>query len=355
MSGRTGTQPITFDDLIELNDEIAALIRAGVALEVGLQGFAGSASGRLAEISARLAGRLGKGQSLAEAIDQEGTRLPSVYLAVIEAGQQSGRLPQALESLSGFSRSLQDVRQRISLSLIYPCIVLVTVYYLFWFFLGRVLPLIGGMPLGPGETATAGWSSVVQSVLDTVASLGHVPPVLLVLLLVWWMVISKSASRTRGLAGVALRLIPGLNGAIRYFQLANFSKMAAILIEEEVPLSTAWILAAETTGDSRLIADAEHMAVGVRQGEVLSEHALSGTSFSPFMRWMLRSGERQGSLVASLRQVCAVYRRRALYRVEWLKVLLPTTLTIVVGGSVLMYALALWLPLTESIQKLALP
>jgi type II secretory pathway component PulF len=73
------------------------------------------------------------------------------------------------------------------------------------------------------------------------------------------------------------------------------------------------------------------------------------------MQWMLRSGERQGSLVASLRQVQSVYRRRALHRVEWFKVLLPTFLTAVIGSSVLLYALALWLPLTESMKQLALP
>jgi general secretion pathway protein F len=347
--------PISFDDLIALNDEIAALIRAGVPLEVGLEGFAGSASGRLADVSARLAGRLGKGQSLAEAIDFEGARLPSVYRAVVEAGQRSGRLPQAMESMSTFSRNLQDIRQSVSQALIYPCIVLVTAYYLFWFFLGHVMPSMDLMTFPPQGDTTDGALSVVRSVLDTVTSLGHIPPVLLVLLLVWWMVISKTASRTRGLAGVALRSIPGLRGAVRYFYLANFSEMAALLLDQGVPISTAWHLAAETTGDRRLIADAEHMIAVAQRGEILSESALSATSFSPFMQWMLRSGERQGSLVASLRQVQSVYRRRALHRVEWFKVLLPTFLTAVIGSSVLLYALALWLPLTESMKQLALP
>ncbi|MFQ5731919.1 MAG: type II secretion system F family protein [Planctomycetaceae bacterium] len=352
----SASQPVSFDDLIALNDEIAGLVRAGVPLETGLEGFAGAASERLADISARLARRLGKGQSLADALEGEGAHLPNVYRAVVEAGQRSGRLPQALESLSAYSRSLQDVRQRISLALIYPCIVLVTAYYLFWYFLGRLLPSMDAAPLAPGEQSTAGWVSTVRAVYDAVTSLGHVPPVLLVLLVVWWMVVSGSASSTRGIAGIALRGIPGLGAALRRFHLANFSELAAMLLEQDVPLSTAFKLAAETTGDTRVIADADHLAAVARRGEPLSEAAMSGTSLPPFLCWMLRSGERQGALAPALRQVSAVYRRRALHQVEWLKMLLPTTLTLVVGGSVvLLYALALWLPLTESIQKMSTP
>lgn len=349
-------QSISFDDLIALNDEIAAMIRAGVPLEVGLDGFAGSASGHLAEITARLARTLSQGGSLGDAIEEEGGNLPSVYRAVIEAGQQSGRLPEALESLSGFSRSLEDVRQRISLALIYPCIVLVTAYYLFWFFLGQLLPSMDVTRLGLPVEESTGWLSVVRTVHDAVTSLGHVPPILLVLLVAWWIIASKSASRTRGVAGALLRSVPGLGGALRFFHFANFSQLAAILVEQDVPISTAWTLAAKTTGDPRLIADAELMATVATRGEPLSEATLARTALPPFMQWMLRSGERQGSLAPSLRQICSVYRRRATHRLGWLTLLLPMFLTLVIGGGVvLMYALALWVPLTDSLEKMSMP
>ncbi|MCH8830751.1 MAG: type II secretion system F family protein [Planctomycetes bacterium] len=105
-----------------------------------------------------------------------------------------------------------------------------------------------------------------------------------------------------------------------------------------------------------MIADATQMANIARRGELLSESAMSATSFPAFMQWMLRSGERRGSLVPTLQPVCSVYRQRAIRRVEWIKLLLPLFLTLVVGGGVvLMYALALWLPLTESMQKMGLP
>ena len=78
---------------------------------------AGSAPGRLAEISGLLAQRLSAGLSVAEALAAEETRLPRVYRAVIEAGIKAGRLPQALEAVSRYARTLLDVRRRISLAM----------------------------------------------------------------------------------------------------------------------------------------------------------------------------------------------------------------------------------------------
>ena len=46
--------PITPEQLIALNDEIAALIRSGIPLELGLREFGGDAKGALGRISAEL-------------------------------------------------------------------------------------------------------------------------------------------------------------------------------------------------------------------------------------------------------------------------------------------------------------
>lgn len=346
------SQPVSFDDLIALNDEIAALIRAGVPLETGLEGFAGSAAGTMADITARLARRIAAGQTLDEALHGEDPHLPRAYRAIVESGQRTARLPQALESLADYSRNVQSIRQRVSLGLIYPCIVVVAAYYLFWFFLGRILPQMNAMLLAPGEQPS-GWVATMTWVHDAVTRLGNIPPILLGLLLAWWLFAGRTASQTRGMAGAMLRTIPGLSGALHRFELANFAELAALLLEHEVPRPTVWRLAAETTGDPRLAADADRLATAAEKGENLDGPALSGTSLPPFMRWMLAAGDRQGALAPSLRQIGAVYRRQATARLAWLKVTVPVGLTLIVGGgAVLLYALALWMPLTETLYKL---
>ena len=81
-------RPAKLDDLLALNDEIAGLIRAGLPLELGLRQLSSSAAGGLSKLSARLAERVSIGSSLEQALREEGDHLPSVYLAVVEAGMR---------------------------------------------------------------------------------------------------------------------------------------------------------------------------------------------------------------------------------------------------------------------------
>ena len=55
---------------------------------------------------------------------------------------------------------------------------------------------------------------------------------------------------------------------------------------------------------------------------------------------MLICGERQGTLITTLRQVADVLRQRAASQSDWLRIMLPTMLVVFIGGTaVLAYAL----------------
>ena len=339
----SSSQPVSVDDLAALNDEIGALIGAGVPMEAGLEGFAVSASGDMADVSARLARRLGDGQTLSGALHEE-KQLPRAYRAIIEAGRQSGRLSNALECLAEHSAKLVEIRQRVTVALIYPCVVLIAAYYLFWYFLGKLLPSMEGITGAPG-TAPPDWWTAANRMHAAVTSLGHVPPALIVILFLWWLVGGWFASRSSGFPGVMLRCVPGVGGSLRLMHLANFTELAAILIEHNVPCDTAWPMAAEATGDPHLVAEAQRLAA---LEQPFNKGAIAAIGFPPFLSWMLAAGDRQGTMTATLRRVGTVYRRQAVARITRLKLLLPTAVTIVVaGGAVLLYALAVWIPVTE--------
>src|SRR5436305_15337361 len=98
------TDAISLEDLIALNDEIAALVRAGAPLEQGLS-LAGEDLPRgLRHIADDLAVRMRQGASLSAALAASDRRVPPLYRAIVEAGVRSGRLPAALESWSGIAR-----------------------------------------------------------------------------------------------------------------------------------------------------------------------------------------------------------------------------------------------------------
>jgi len=131
---------VRLDDLIALNDEIAALARVGLPLERGLVQLGRDLPGELGRITAALGERMSRGESLPQALDAEGERIPKLYRAVVATGVRAGRLPVALEAVANYARSYAESRRAIGLALWYPLIVLTLAVVLFALVVARVLP-----------------------------------------------------------------------------------------------------------------------------------------------------------------------------------------------------------------------
>ncbi len=78
--------PITLDQLLALNEEIAALVRAGIPLDRGLLEAGRDVRGRLGRIAGVLGRRLNRGEDLVSALEAEKGSIPPLYRAVVEAG-----------------------------------------------------------------------------------------------------------------------------------------------------------------------------------------------------------------------------------------------------------------------------
>src|SRR5687767_8429700 len=88
---------ISIDHFIALNEELAAIVRAGMPLERNLREAARDIPGTLGTTVQLLETRLSHGETLPQALAAERHRFPGVYRAVVEAGLKAGRLAIALE------------------------------------------------------------------------------------------------------------------------------------------------------------------------------------------------------------------------------------------------------------------
>jgi len=349
-AGRAG-----LEELIALNDQIAALIRTGIPLELGLREAGRTIPGELGRISERLGERMTTGVSLAQALDQEGDHVPAVYRAVIEAGQRAGRLPEALEALSSVARSLHEMHRQVRLALIYPVMVAVIAWLLLTAFVWHVVPEYQAtwisLRLEPGFAI-----NLLSAMHRTLPqwSIG-VPLVLLVL------VLALRLAGNRRLHGPGGRLFASRSAGLVWFPWivenycqAIFARLMALLLQHQVTLPEALLLAAHATGHTRLIQSAGSLAEAVRSGQSLAGVADRSTGLGRFLRWLIKTGSEQGRLSESLALAGDVYASRAVRQSEYLRVMLPLLLTLGVGGTVtFLYSLALFGPTIELYSRLA--
>ncbi|CAN5915036.1 type II secretion system inner membrane protein GspF [soil metagenome] len=335
---------IRIEELIALNDEIAALVRAGVPLERGLLDLGVDVRGRLGKISRRLGERMAAGRSLPEALEEEGPGLPGLYRAIVEAGLRSGHLPSALEGLAGFARGLADLRRIIGLAMLYPLMVLVLAYGLFLAFVVELAPrfsrFFDAMHLPINES-----SAFLARLGETAIYWGPIPP----LLLLFWGIGWARSTRLGGLIG----WLPGMRRLLADARATLYAEMLALLIENQTPLPDAIVLAAEASGDARHRRAAAEAAEATRRGEDLRVSFSGLRAFPPMLRWLIATGKEQGGLAPALRHAAQTYRRRAWHRAELIRIFLPILLTVLIGGvAAFLYGLTLFVPFARLLEEL---
>lgn len=348
---------ISLAELVALNDEIAALARAGVPLEPALAELGADMPGRLGQIATLVAQRTGRGESLLQVISSQSIQLPPVYRAVVEAGLRSGRLSSALEALAGALRRVADTRRAVAVAAIYPLLVVMLAWGMAAFFVSKIAP----KPL----MGFAGLHSPAKGVIELLARCGHwavywgpvVPLLILIAAGIWWYYSSRAAMVESVWAGRLLGWLPWMGKTLRWSRTATFAEVLTLLVESRVPLDEAIVLAAETSGERRTIAAARQLAEALQRGEPLHRAGLGTSPFPPVLLWLLAAGQRQGDLLLpALRSAAETYRQQARYQADLARVFLPALATIAIGGTAtLLFALMLFVPYTSILRALAGP
>jgi general secretion pathway protein F len=325
---------ITLDQLVALNDEIAALARAGVPLDRGLLHIGGDMPGRLGHIARTIGLRLERGEPLSHVLAED-QGLPPSYRAVVAAGIRSGRLAVALEGMSSVIRHAADMRRLVIISMVYPLLVLVIAYVLISFTVTKCLPVMLTM------YREAAGSDLLLQVLDGVQRtapnwLPWLPVVAGVMLMIWWLV-SRHRLSLAG-AGRVRRRYPSIAGLLYCGRVATYSDTLALLIDHDVPMSEAVTLAAGASGDRGLQAASNRLAGCIERGETVAAGDLR--EVPPILSWLLAGAPDRRTLVSSLRRLAESYRRHADWMMRWLTLYLPIGLMVAIGGSVVaLYAI----------------
>lgn len=349
-------QHVTLEQLIALNEEIAALARAGVPLDQGLLHLGRDLPGRLGEISRRLGERLAAGEPLTHALEEE-HGLPPAYRAIVAAGIRSGRLPVALEGLSTLVRRAAEMRRTVAVALIYPLLVLGLTYGLFVCMLFRCFPAMQAvcrdfLPDSGAIRILEGMEFAAPYWLPWLALAVLVP------LAVWWFrsrhAWSLEGSTPSGLRGGQRPYRQSFRSVLQAGRISLFAETLALLLQQEVPLDEAVVLAGDASADRGLRESCRRLAERLRRGESARDWDSSGAR--PLVAWLLASVQDQGLLIASLQRAAAAYRRQANWALRWLSVYLPLWLTVAVGGTaVLLYALSVFGPWCWMLYELSVP
>ncbi len=343
---------LSAEQVIAFGEEIVSLTHAGVPIEDNLAAFAKETPGRLGKLTAAVAARMRKGEPLEKIIEDRSLGFPRVFSATISAGAKANRLPAALESTTNCYRRIADLRGEVASAIAYPLVVIAFAWACFALMCRFIIPSLA--------VSFNDLNLVNSRVFVSLAFFGRyavvwgiaIPAFFLALVFF----IRRWASRLSG-AGGAFSRLPGVStvGSMQNnFKIAAFAENAGLLLENEVPLHEAITLAAQATGDRRLIVAAVKSAEALLQGRQDLLKRNSPFAFSPMLQWMLFADTQAGELHRSLKSAANMFFYRAERQSKVFRALLPAAFMVfAAGGVTLIYALILIMPYAAMLKALA--
>ena len=350
----SGPGAITLDELIALNDEIAALVRAGVPLEKGLAALGSDMPGRLGKLTTAVAENMSRGQSLSQALADRSGGVPGVYRAVVTAGIRTGRLSSALEALAGSVRRLAETRRAIVAASLYPLLVFLLAWALFVAF---VIVIVPGLEQLFRQIDPPG-STVLGQVGRWGGSVAYwgpaVPLVVVSLVVIWWYQSGRAGLVEPRLSSLLLGWLPWMGKMLRWARTATFAEVLALLVESRVPLDQAVVLAADGSGDRRIRRAAGELSAALARGETPDGRSAGRAGFPPLLVWLMSAGQRQGVLKEALRHAAEIYHRRSRRHADLARLVIPVAMTLIIGGgATLAFVLLVFGPWTSLLKTLA--
>ncbi len=323
-------RPIGLRSLALFSQQLARLLRAGLALDRALEilaGLAGDRSG--AEAIRQTLARVRDGAALAEAMAAQRRIFPDAYVSMVRAGEEGAALPAVLTRLGDFLTRAEANRQRVASALIYPAILVVVAALSVVLVLSVVLPQF--KPLFAEAGARLPQSARVLLALgDALAAFWWAPPIAIAATALG----VQQALNVPRVAAARDRLVlmmPIIGALVRRFEIARFARTLAVLLINGVAAPRALALAGAGVRNRVIAGAVETVAVRFREGEGLSAPLARSGEFPAVAIQLICTGEESGRLDEMLNEVAATCEEEAERTVERLIALLVPAITIGMG------------------------
>jgi type IV pilus assembly protein PilC len=230
---------------------------------------------------------------------------PKMYTTTLLAGEKSGSMEEVLGRYIAYQRMVQTFRKKLLASLVYPALLVSMVTLMLIFLITFVVPKFADLYNSLGAPLPAVTVFMLQFGLNAqkYGWLVLLVGVVLVVLLWQWKQSDKGAQRIDRF----LLLLP-LIGEIRLkYQVANFSRILATLLQGGLPLVPAMQTAGESMSSRQMLNGVTAAAERVKEGQSLAHSLETQNLFPDLAVEMLEVGESTGALPAMLASVAEFY------------------------------------------------
>jgi len=334
---------LSTESLILFNQELLALLRAGIPLLQSLELLVGHGKDALLRNSLdQVVTCLKEGLAFSEALDRVGT-FPSVYRANVVAGERSGTLPDVIARWLAFQKFAQQSRRRIVEAMIYPSFLVLVLGLSLLVIFNVVLPKFAEVYEGSGVEMP----QATQLLLDFgkfMRETLYIQAVVLVIAVVAlrWLFATEGGRRTWERILLA---IPKLGHLYRMYHSSVFARTLGVLLSGGMPVLQAVEVIQRAAPSERMKQKLLGVAEHIRAGTALHTSLDHSRLLDPLAVEMCRVGEQSSALPEMLNHVADFFDQEVEKATTAVTGLIGPALILFMGVLVLGLLVAVYVPL----------
>ena len=308
--------------------QLGLLIAAGLTLESALQTLSEDTSKALAWFANSLRSSISTGEGFAETLERHPSIIIPAYVAMIRAGEASGKLEVVLNAIVEDRTRRELLADRFNSAIAYPLFLVSAAILILFFFLLFVVPQFEPVFRDLGNRLNGGAAFVLGASTWLCANLEVFLGTCLAVALAGWFLFRRREVRA-GVIG-ALASIPGIAGTMRDQRTARIVGTLALLVDNGVPLPATLKILRDIITEPHYVAAIDKVHEQVRHGRRFSDALAQTDLLPPLALRMLRVGDETGDLPSIARHAAHFYEHRLSIGLDRLMGLIgPATIIVV--------------------------
>lgn len=334
-------------DLVFFSEQMATLLTGGVPLVKALHLLGEHAQSKaLGEALQAVTKEVSAGVSLHKALEKHPKVFTPLWVALVQAGELGGNLPQVLRQLGGYMETQENLKSKVVTAFMYPSVLLMTSLGVLAYFIVAIVPKFAeifstfDLKLPVFTRMIIGVSLVAQSYSYMIVG------ALLAGAVLWKLYLRTDAGR---LTYNHIQLgIPFFGGLIQDIYVERLLSTLGSMLKSGVSILNGLSVLERVFSANLVFRNAlSRIKKDVSEGRGISVSFRNTGIFPPIVPEMMWMGEEAGKLPDILDTLSHFYRDRVDQFIRRFTAIIDPILVLGVGGIVLVIVLAIFMPIFQ--------